>query len=162
MSIVDSEIDKIAQKILLELETASSKDLSDAGYARKILHLSDVHYTKKILQQIGTISAHSPTESEIGKRAVIKVLLLSTWLQKLYFIIRAFLMGEIASVITFLVIWYLGVINYIQNFILGFFVFIFSLAVTRLFDEQLAKATRKIVEILAGHRRSRDFIMNHF
>ena len=138
MSIVDSEIDKIAQKILLELETARSKDLSDAAYAKKILRLSDVHYTKKILQQIGTISAHSPAESEIGKRAVIKVLLLSTWLQKLYFIIRAFIMGEITSVITFLVIWYLGSINVTKNLVLGFFVFVFSLAVTRLFDEQLA------------------------
>ena len=47
---VDAEIDEIVQRILLELENASSKDLSDAHYAKMILHLSDVNYTKRILQ----------------------------------------------------------------------------------------------------------------
>ena len=162
ISIVEVEIDKIAERILLELESASSKDLSNTIYAKRILYLSDVHYTKSILQQIGSISSLSPAESEIGKRAVIKVLLLSTWLQKLYFIIRAFIMGEIGGIITFLFIWYLGSIDAIKNFIISLFVFTFSLVITRLFDEQIAKATKKIVELLASHRTTRDFIMNHF
>jgi hypothetical protein len=34
---VDAEIDEISQRILLELETASSTDLSDAGYAKMML-----------------------------------------------------------------------------------------------------------------------------
>ena len=161
-SLVEVEIEKIAQRILLELESASSKDLSDARYAKRILHLSDVHYTQKILQQIGSVSTLSPAESEIGKRAVIKVLLLSTWLQKLYFIIRSVIMGLIAAVITFSFIWYLASIDVTRNFIIGVFVFVFSLFITALFDEQIAKVTRKIVELLAGHRTSRDFIMNHF
>jgi len=162
VTIVESEIDKIAQRILLELESANSKDLSDALYAKRILHLSDVHYTKRVLEQIGSISSLSPAESEIGKRAVIKVLLLSTWLQKLYFIIRSFIMGQIAGIITFLFIWYLGSIDAIKNFIISLFVFTFSLVITRLFDEQIAKATKKIVELMASHRTTRDFIMNHF
>ena len=78
----DAEIDEIAKRILLELESASSNDLSDATYAKMILRLSDVNYTKRILQQVGSVA--SEVESEIGKRAVIKVLLLSTWLQRLY------------------------------------------------------------------------------
>jgi hypothetical protein len=156
---VDVEIDEIAKRILLELESASSKDLSDGRYAKMMLHLSDIHYATRVLQQIGNVT---PTESEIEKRAVIKVLLFSTWLQRLYFIIRAFLMGLIGAAVTYFVIWYLGSINVVGSIILGTFVFVFSLVVTRLFDVQLTKATKKIVELLASHRAIRDFIMKHF
>jgi hypothetical protein len=85
---VDAEIDEIAQRILVELESASSKDLSDVHYAKMMLHLSDIHYAKRILQQIGSVT--SGAESKIEKRAMIKVLLFSTWLQRLYFSARAY------------------------------------------------------------------------
>jgi hypothetical protein len=80
VSAVDTEIEEMVQRILLELESATSTDLSDATYARMILRLSDVHYTKRILQQVGSVA--SDDKKEIGKRAIIKVLLLSTWLQR--------------------------------------------------------------------------------
>jgi len=159
-SSVDDEIDQIAQRILLELESASSKDLSDAHYAKMMLRLSDVHYARKVLQQIG--SARSGTEHEIERRAVIKVLLFSTWVQRLYFIIRSFIMGEIGAAATFLFIWYVGSIDAIGMFVFGIFVFVLTLVITRLFDVQITKATKKIVEIMASHRTVRDFIMNHF
>jgi len=157
---VDAEINEISQRVLLELETASSKDLKDVRYAKMMLHLSDIHYAKRILQQIR--SAKPGAESEIEKRAVIKVLLFSTWLQRLYFIIRSFLMGLISAAVTYLVVWYLGSINVFGSIIIGTFVFVFSLVVTRRFDVQITKATKKIVELMAGHRTIRDFIMNHF
>jgi hypothetical protein len=160
---VDAEIDEIAQRILLELESASSKDLSDVHYAKVMLRLSDVHYAKRVLQQIGTVTKHSSgAESDIERRAVIKVLLFSTWVQRLYFIIRSFLMGEIGAAATFLFIWYLGKIDAIEMFIFGTFVFVLTLVMTRLLDTQITKATKKIVEIMASHRTIRDFIMNHF
>ncbi len=158
---VDVLIDEIAQRILLELESASCTDLSDVGYARKILHLADIHYARRILQQIGKKDS-SGSESEIEKRAVIKVLLFSTWLHRLYFIIRSALMGLIGSAVTFLFIWSVGTINAITGIIFGTFVFALSLVVTRLFDVQLTQVTKKIVEIMASHRRTRDFIMNNF
>ncbi len=139
---VDAEIDEIAQRILLELESVSSKDLSDVHYAKKIMQLVDVDYAKSVLQQIG--SATSGAESEIEKRAVIKVLLFSTWLQRLYFIIRSFLMGLIGGVVTFLFIWYIGSIDATGMFILGIFVFALSLVITRLFDTQITKATNSM------------------
>lgn len=157
---VDSEINEISQRVLLELETASSKDLKDVRYAKMMLHLSDIHYAKRILQQIG--NAKPGAESEIEKRAVIKVLLFSTWLHRLYFIIRSFLMGLISAAVTYLVVLYLGSINVFGSIIIGTFVFVFSLVVTRLFDVQITKATKKIVELMAGHKTIRDFIMNHF
>ena len=160
VSAVDTEIEEISQRILLELESASSTDLSDATYAKMILRLSDVHYTKRILKQLESVA--SGAEREIGKRAIIKVLLLSTWLQRLYFIIRSFIMGEIGAVVTTLFILYFGTIDVIKGFIIGIFVFVFSLVITRLFDAQIVKVTKKIVVFMAGHRAARDFIMNHF
>ncbi len=157
---VDAEIEEISQRILIELESASSKDLSDVRYAKMMLHLSDIRYAKRVLQQIGI--ATSGAESEIEKRAVIKVLLFSTWLQRLYFIIRSFLMGLISSAATFLLILSVGTINAITGAFFGIFVFLFSLAITRLFDVQITKATKKIIEIMDSHRTVRDFIMNHF
>ena len=157
---VDAEIDEISQRILLELETASSTDLSDAGYAKMMLRCSDIHYAKGVLQKIG--SDKSGAENELEKRAVIKVLLFSTWLQRLYFIIRSFLMGLIGAGVTFLIVLYLGSINVIESIIIGIFVFVFSLAVTRIFDTQITQVTKKIVELMASHRAIRDFIMKHF
>jgi hypothetical protein len=92
------------------------------------------------------------SDKEIEKKAVIKVLLFSTWLQRLYFIIRAFLMGQVGAAFTYLIIWYLGTINVIGSIIIGGFVFILSLVVTRLFDTQITQATKKLVELLANHR----------
>jgi hypothetical protein len=160
---VDAEIDEIAQRILLELESASSKDLSTAHYAKMMLRLSDVHYANRVLQQIGSVAKQSSgVESNIEKRAVIKVLLFSTWVQRLYFIIRSFIMGEIGGAATFLFIWYMGHVNAIENFEFGIIVFVLTLVITRLFDAQITKATKKIVELMANHRTIRDFIMNHF
>ncbi len=156
----NDEIDKIAQRILLELESASSTDLSDARYAKMMLRLSDAHYVKGVLQKIG--DDKSGAENELEKRAMIKVLLFSTWLQRLYFIIRSFLMGLISAGVTYLIIGYLGSINVIGSIIIGTFVFVFSLAVTRLLDTQITQATKKIVELMTSHSVIRDFIMKHF
>ncbi len=80
---VDAEIDEISQRILLELQSASSSDLSDARYAKMMLRLSDAHYAKGVLQKLGSDTCGA--EKELEKRAVIKVLLFSTWLQRLDF-----------------------------------------------------------------------------
>lgn len=163
LSSVDAEIDEIAQRILLELDSASSKDLSDAHYAKMMLRLSDVHYAKRVLQQMGSVTKHSSgAESEIERRAVIKVMLFSTWIQRFYFIIRSFIMGVIGSVVTFLFIWHMGSVNAIVNYGFGTFVFVFTLVITRLFDAQLTMATKKIVGLMGKHRTIRNFIMNHF
>jgi len=156
----NEEIEKIAQRILLELESASSTDLSDARYAKMMLRLSDANYAKGVLQEMD--GNKSGAENELEKRAVIKVLLFSTWVQRLYFIIRSFLMGLISAGVTYLIIWYLGSINVIGSIIIGTFVFVFSLAITRLFDIQITQATKKIVELMSSHRAIRDFIMKHF
>ena len=127
------------------------------------MYLADINFAKKVLQQIKSVTKdESGTKNEIEKRAVIKVLLFSTWLQRLYFIIRSYIMGLIGSAVTFAFIRYLGTINAITGYLFGIVVFALSLVITRLFDAQLTRATKKIVELLASHRTVRDFIMNHF
>jgi hypothetical protein len=157
---IDEEIDSIANKIMSEIETASSKDISDAQYAKKILRLSDLHHTTKILQEIE--NASSGSFCTIEKTAVIKALLLSTWMQRFYFIIRAFLMSLFGTVITFFYIMYFGKIDIYLGLLLGVIIFLATLIITRLFDRQIVKATKSIVLRLSRHRVLRDFIMNHF
>lgn len=159
-SSTDDEIEEIAQRIMTELEMANSRDLSDTHYAKTILQLSDLRYTKGILQEIESVS--SGAKCIIEKRAVIKVLLLSMWLQRLYFIIRSFLMGLISTVITFGFVSYFGTIGVTLAIIMGMIVFVSALVITRLFDTQITKATKNIIRRLGSHRTVRDFIMNHF
>jgi hypothetical protein len=160
VSAVDTEIEEISQRILKELESAKSTDLSDATYAKMILQLSDINYTKRVLKQVESVA--SEDKKEIGKRAIIKVLLLSTWLQRLYFIIRSGIMGLMSAVVMDLIILFFGTINVVGGIFIGIFVFVFSLVITRIFDTQIVKATKKVVEVLANHRGVRDFVMNHF
>lgn len=157
---IDEEIDSIASRIMTEIETASSHDLSEARYARKILRLSDLHYTTKLLDEIE--SASSGSASSIEKRAVIKALLLSTWMQRLYFIIRTFFMSLIGAVITFVYIISFGKIDIYLGILLGVIVFLFTLIITRFFDAQIIAATKSIIRRLGKHQALRDFIMNHF
>jgi hypothetical protein len=75
---VDEEVDEISQRIMSEIEHASSKELAESDEMIKILHLTNVHHAKTLLQQMDEASTRS--ERDVGKKAVIKALLLSTWL----------------------------------------------------------------------------------
>ncbi len=154
------EIEEIAQRIMSKLETASSRDLSDAHFAKTVLQLSDLHYTKGILQEIENTS--SVAEYAIEKRALIEALLHSMWQQRFYFIIRAFLMGLISTAVTLGFVSYFGTIDVIRAIPMGVVVFVSALAISRLFDAQIVKATKSVVMRLSRHRTTRDFIMDHF
>ncbi len=157
---VENEIDEIAQRIMLEVENTSSKDLANSDEVKKILHLTDVRHAKKILQHLDNDSTRA--ERNIGKKAIIEALLLSTWLQRLYFIIRSFIMGIISGVITFSVILYFGSLSVTLGLALGILGFVSSLVISRLFDAQIVSVTKKIVSILGVHRKLRNFIISHF
>lgn len=158
---VDPEIDIIAKKILSEIENATFKELTTSSYAKILSRLSDAKYTKQMLNEVESISV-SGAECEIGKRAVIKALLFSTWLERLYFIIRSLLMGIIGFVLTISSVSLLGTVNAIQTIFIGMIVFTASLFITRLFDLHITRLTKKIVMVLSKRRRLRDFIMKYF
>jgi len=65
-SIADEEVDEISQKIISEIEHASSKELTESNEIIKILHLTNVHHAKTLLQHMD----EAPTQSErnVGKK----------------------------------------------------------------------------------------------
>jgi hypothetical protein len=156
----EDEIDAIAQRIISELQTASSKDLVDAGYARKILRSSDVNFISEISRK--SEDGKSGPEVDIERRAVVKALLLSTWQQRLYFIVRSALMSLIGAGITFSFVIYYGSLTLVVALLVGLAGFVAALVLTRLLDGQISETTQAIVRRLALHRTLRDFIMGHF
>ena len=156
----DQNIDEIAQKIISEIEQAKSKELTESDEMIKILHLTVPRHAKMLLQH----AEQAPTkrERDVGKKAVIEALLVSTWHTRLYFIIRSFIMGILSASITFTFVLIFHSITLALEIPLGIFSFIFSLAASRLLDVQIVKATRIIVNYLSSHRSLRDFVLNHF
>ncbi|MDQ1279355.1 MAG: hypothetical protein QG670_617 [Thermoproteota archaeon] len=144
---VDRRIDEIAQRIMMELETANPKDLSDESY------------TEKITQEIDYASAKANCEDE--KKTLIEVMLLSTRLHRLYFIVRSSIMGLISVAFTLLFISYFGTIDVYLALFMGIFVFIASLVLTRLVEAQIIKATESTISLLNHHKTIREFITNH-
>ncbi len=160
MTILDGEINETAQKIVSTIERASSKELMSSNEVMEILHLTDVHHAKSLLQHMSSASTQS--ERNISKIALVEALLLSTWLQRLYFVIRSTLMGLLSAAITFSFILVFGSINFFLEVILGIVSFIFALTVSRRFDKYIVTLTRGIIVVLSSHKKLRAFIINHF
>jgi hypothetical protein len=156
----DQEIEEIAKKITSEIEQKSSKDLTESDEMIKILHLTDVHHAKTLLQRMD--EAPTRYERDVGKKAVIKALLVSTWHQRLYFIIRSAIMGLMSASVAFIFILFFGSISIRLEIGLGIFSFMLSLAVSRLFDVQIVKVTKLILVLLDNHKNIRDFVLKHF
>ncbi|MBN1246003.1 hypothetical protein JXA31_10470 [Candidatus Bathyarchaeota archaeon] len=93
------------------------------------------------------------------KGAMNAVLAESVRTQRLYFVVRSVLMSLISALIYFIVVLYLGAIDAVQAAFLGVFVFIAALVVSRLFDKQIVKASKKIISFLDKHRRLRAFVL---
>jgi hypothetical protein len=150
----------MTQRIMMEIENKSSKELAESDEMIKILHLTNMHNTKTLLQHVD----EAPTEGErnIGKRALAKALLLSVWHQRLYFIVRSFIMGILGAMLTLVFVLIFGSLTLILEIPLGIFSFVFTLGISRLLDVQIVKATRIIVDFLKNHNRLRDFVLGHF
>jgi len=154
------EIDDLAECIINEIEHTKSANLAESSEMIKILHLTNVHHARKLLEH----SEEAPTkrERDIGKKAVVKALLVSTWHQRLYFIIRSFIMGLFGTIPTLVFVTIFGPITLLTSIPLGMFSFVFSLAVSRLLDVPIVRATKTIMDHLESHKALRSFILNHF
>ena len=159
-SMADEEVDEIAQKIISEIEQTKSKELAESDEMIKILHLTNTRHAKMLLEH----AEEAPTkrERDIGKKAVIKALLVSTWHTRLYFIIRSIIMGLLSASITFIFVLTFHSITIALEIPVGIFSFVFSLAASRLLDVQIVRVTKIIVDYLTSHKSLRDFILNHF
>jgi len=163
MSNIDSkQVDRIADKIMIEVETAKSKDLARSSEMIKILHLTNTGNAKTLLDH----AAEAPTQHErdVGKEAVVKALLVSTWHTRLYFVIRSMIMGILGALLTLIFVLIFHSITLALEIPLGIFSFLFSLTVSRLFDVQIVRATKMIVDFLGQpqHGRLRKFVLDHF
>ena len=143
-----------------KIEHTSSKELAESDEMIKILHLTNVHHARTLLHHMD--EATTRPERDVRKKAMIKALLISTWQQPLFLVIRSFIMGLLGASVTFLFILYFGSINFRLQIILGMCTFVFSLAISRLLDVQIVRTTKQIVAFLGNHRTLRDFVLNHF
>ena len=123
-AVADQEVDEISQKIMTEVEHAKSRELADSDEMIKILHLTNTRNAKALLEH----AQEAPTkrERDIGKKAVVKALLVSTWHTRLYFIIRSFIMGLLSASLTLLFVLIFHSITLSLEIPLGIFSFIFS------------------------------------
>jgi hypothetical protein len=71
-------------------------------------------------------------------------------------------MGMLSASLTLIFVLIFHSITLSLEIPLGIFSFIFSLAVSRLFDVQIVKATKLITDNLNDHQGLRNFILNHF
>jgi ABC-type transport system involved in cytochrome bd biosynthesis fused ATPase/permease subunit len=133
----------------------SEKDLDDNDYLIRAM--------QKDLDRILTEeSGDSDSQSARTRRTMTTVLAESVQTQRLYFVVRSVLMSLISALIYFIVVLYLGAINAVQAALLGVFVFIAALVVSRMFDKQIVKASKKIISFLNRHRRLRTFVLKKF
>ncbi len=159
MSSTEKQIEEISQGILVTIEQINLKDPSASNEVAKLLHLTDVHRAKNLVEHFD--KASTQTERNAGKIAVIKALLLASWLQRLYFVIRSLIMGILSALIGLAFIIALGSIDFANGIVLGVFSFAFSLVVSRIFDKQIVRITEDVVSFLGKHIRLRDFVINH-
>ena len=159
MSSIDKQIEEISQGILVTIEQSNLKDLSSSNEVAKFLHLTDVHRAKNLVEHLD--KASTQTERNAGKIAVINALLLASWLQRLYFVIRSLIMGILSAVIGLAFIIFLGSINFANGIALGVFTFAVSLVVSRFFDKQIVRITEHVITFLGKHIRLRDIVINH-
>jgi len=158
-SSLDKETDEIAQKLASLIGKKDAEDLEGSSEIKKILRFTDTDRARKLLATLDKIS--NQDEQNMGKVAIVKELLLSTWKQRLYFVVRATLMGILSAILTFGCILVFGAIDITLGIILGIGSFIFALLVSRLFDDQIVGLTTRIITFLGNHRSLRNLIINH-
>lgn len=91
--------------------------------------------------------------------AVAAVIAESVQTQRMYFVVRSVLMSLISALIYFLVVLYFGTIDAVQAAFLGVFVFVVALVASRLFDKQIVKVSKKIIQYLNKYKRLRTFVL---
>ena len=93
-------------------------------------------------------SGDSDSQFVRTRGAMMTVLAESVQTQRLYFVVRSVLMSLISAVIYFLVVLYFGAINAVL-----------ALVVSRLFDKQIVRASKKVIYYLNKYHKIRAFVL---
>jgi Flp pilus assembly protein TadB len=104
-------------------------------------------------------TADADAECKKRKRTMMSLLVASVRTQRLYFVVRSAIMSLISALMFFIVVWYLGTIGVVQVVVLSIFLFAASLVLSRLFDKQIVKLSKRIINFLGRHERARRFVL---
>lgn len=111
---------------------------------------------------LNRIDELSPGWAESGRDEVARALLDYSWTQRLYFVVRSGVMGVLGAIVTAGVVASLGTVNALQVVVISILSFVYSIAITRVIDDQMSHLSKIIVDYLSKYRRIRDLIVNHF
>jgi hypothetical protein len=146
ISIDDGLVENVLRELEDELvEKVHSRDIVDCGCATTV---------------IDRVNANE--EKEKIKKDITKAFVVSSWTQRIYFVVRSVIMTILGAIITLAVFWQLGTINLIEDFVLGISTYVICLALTRLLDTKIVNVSRNVLEYLRDHTKLRDFIVKNF
>lgn len=81
---------------------------------------------------------------------------------RLYFIIKSALMSLISALLFFVIIYFLGTVNFKQAVGISIVLFAASLALSRIFEKSIEEAVSKSLNILERNRKIKRFILKYF
>lgn len=82
--------------------------------------------------------------------------------KELYFIVRAIVLNGIAGLLFLTSVGILGTIDLIGAILVGFFIFIAALLISKLFEREIDWLVLKMLAKLERHKRLKKFILTHF
>jgi ABC-type transport system involved in cytochrome bd biosynthesis fused ATPase/permease subunit len=147
----------ITQQPSITLKERRKLKMSETGVDDKDSLIQTMQ--KDLDRELAEESGDSGQQFTRTRGAMMSVLVESVQTQRLYFVVRSVLMSLISAVIYFVVVLYFGTIDAVQAAFLGVFVFIVALVVSRLFDKQIIRASKKIIQYLNKYRRLRTFVL---
>jgi hypothetical protein len=140
---------QLVENVLKQLESEFSERIISANTANRA--------SSGVLNQTAI-----EEKCENIKKEFVKAMSISNQTQRLYFIVRSMIMSILGALITFVIIWRLGTINVMEDFVLGISTYAVCLALSRLFDETIVGISRRIILHLGSHTKVRDFIVKNF
>ena len=108
-----------------------------------------------------TIQKSIEEERESIKMELAEAMSVSNQTQRLYFVVRSLIMSILGAIITFVIVWRLGTVNVVGDFVLGISTYAGCLVVSRMFDERIVNLSRQIIYYLGQHTKLRDFILKN-
>lgn len=114
---------------------------------------------KELERVLSEESGDASSQFVNSQGAMMAVIMDSVQTQRLYFVVRSVLMSFISALVYFVVVLYFGTIDAVQAAFLGVLVFVVALVVSRLFDKQIVRASKKIIQYLNRYKRVRTFVL---
>jgi hypothetical protein len=142
--------DGLVENVLRELED----ELVEKVYSKDIV---DCACASTVINQVDTIEEKGKIKKDIAKAFVV-----SSWTQRIYFVVRSAIMTILGAILTLGVFWRLGTINVFEDFILGISTYVIFLVLSRLFDTRIVRTSKSILGYLGEHTKLRDFIVKYF